>query len=134
MATKLADLARQPCDRFGGPGEPLAKRAGPGQVRVTGWRCWRCRHWPAGAYYVYVVELENGGLYVGQSALYPAERFSQHLTGYKAAAVVKRYGQRLRPDLFAERNPIPSREAAERMERHLAEELAAAGHRVYGGH
>lgn len=58
-----------------------------GLARVVGWRCYSCWHWPAGAYYVYVVELGNGGRYVGQSALYPAERFSQHLTGYKAAVV-----------------------------------------------
>jgi len=73
-------------------GRALAKRVGPGLARVVGRRCYSCPHWPAGAYYVYVVELENGGLYAGQSALYPAERFSQHLTGYKAAAVVHGMG------------------------------------------
>lgn len=87
---------------------------------------------------MYVVELsERAGkraVYVGQSALYPAERFSQHLTGYKAAAAVRRYGKCLRPDLFARHNPLHAREDAERMERDLAAELAAQGYRVYGGH
>jgi hypothetical protein len=71
---KLADIERGQCDRCGGPGEPLAKWVRPGLACVVGWRCYRCRHWPTGAYYVYVVELANGGLYVGQSALYPARR------------------------------------------------------------
>ena len=83
---------------------------------------------------MYVVQLDGGGVYVGQSALYPAERFSQHLTGYKAATVVRKRGQCLRPDLFADRNPLRSREDAEQMERQLAAELAEAGYRVFGGH
>src|SRR5207302_315636 len=64
---------------------------------------------PAERYYVYVIELAPAArrpgsalpaVYVGQSALDPEVRFSQHLTGYKSAGVVRRYGRRLRPDLF----------------------------------
>jgi len=89
-------------------------------------------------YYVYVVELRRAAgesaVYVGQSALYPAERFSQHLTGYKASAVVRRFGARLRPDLFAHLNPLSTRLTAERMEQQLAEALRRGGYRVFGGH
>lgn len=135
---KLAEVERGQCDRCGGLGEPLVKRLEPGLVRIDGWRCYRCRHWPAGAYYVYVIELRPAAgkraVYVGQSALYPAERFSQHLTGYKAAAAVRRYGERLRPDLFAGWNPIASRAEAEQAEADLAARLREDGYRVFGGH
>lgn len=130
MAVKL-------CDRCGGEGEPLVEHRRDGAV-VRGWRCFPCRRLPERAYYVYVVELgEAAGdhaVYVGQSALFPVERFSQHLTGYKAASVVRRHGRRLRPDLFERYNPIPTRHDAEDMERRLSERLAASGYRVYGGH
>lgn len=131
-------IERRQCDRCGGPGDPLVARLQEGLVRVTGWRCYTCRHWPGGAYYVYVVELSKAAgtpaVYVGQSALYPAERFSQHLTGYKAAAVVRRFGERLRPDLFAKLNPIRSRAEAETTEAQLAEALRRQGYVVFGGH
>jgi hypothetical protein len=137
-AIQDGDVVAQPCDRCGGEGEPVIERAADGAAAIRGWRCFPCRRLPEGAYYVYVVELtEKAGpraLYVGQSALFPAERFSQHLTGYKAASVVRRYGQRLRPDLFERYNPIPTRADAEEMERRLSERLAAGGYRVYGGH
>jgi hypothetical protein len=137
-AIQDGDVVAQPCDRCGGEGEPVIERAADGAAAIRGWRCFPCRRLPEGAYYVYVVELaEKAGpraLYVGQSALFPAERFSQHLTGYKAASVVRRYGQRLRPDLFERYNPIATRADAEEMERHLSERLAAGGYRVYGGH
>jgi len=137
-ALRDGDVERGQCDRCGGCGEPLVARAAAGVVRITGWRCYRCRHWPAGVYYVYVVELNEAAgtpaVYVGQSALYPAERFSQHLTGYKAASVVRRYGERLRPDLFAALNPIRTRPLAERAEADLAERLRREGYVVFGGH
>lgn len=131
-------IARLPCDRCGGEGEPLVRRGEDGAVHITGWRCFACRHLPPDAYYIYVVELSNragkNAVYVGQSALFPAERFSQHLTGYKAASVVKRFGVRLRPDLFQQYNPIPSRADSEEMEVRLAERLRQRGFRVFGGH
>jgi hypothetical protein len=47
--------------------------------------------------------------------------------------VVRRYGQRLLPELFAHLNPMPY-EAAAVMERELAEDLRAQGYIVFGGH
>ena len=135
LAAALRDgsLAPQPCDRCGGEGDPLIEGG-----HVAGWRCYPCRRLPAGAYYVYVVELAakagKDAVYVGQSALFPAERFSQHLTGYKAAGVVRRHGLRLRPDLFERYNPIPTRADAEDIEIYLADRLRARGYTVYGGH
>jgi hypothetical protein len=132
------DLVARACDRCGGEGEPLVEQSTGGIARVRGWRCYPCRRLPEGAYYLYVVELAEAAgpraVYVGQSALFPAERFSQHLTGYKAASIVRRYGRRLRPDLFERWNPIPTRADAEDRERRLSERLAAGGYRVYGGH
>lgn len=137
-ALRDGDLLAQACDRCGGDGEPRLRRGVDGAAKVVGWRCFPCRRLPAEGYYVYVVELAAAAgkqaVYVGQSALFPAERFSQHLTGYKSAAVVRRHGQRLRPDLFRRFNPLPDRAAAEAMEESLARQLAAAGYRVYGGH
>ena len=56
-----------------------------GLARVVGWCCYRCRHWTAGAYDVFIVALVYRELYIGKSVHYPAARFSPHLTGYKAA-------------------------------------------------
>jgi hypothetical protein len=47
--------------------------------------------------------------------------------------VVKRYGVRLLPELYAHLNPMPS-EAAAKMEKDLAEDLRAEGYTVTGGH
>ena len=44
-------------------------------------------------------------LYVGLTGLKPEERFANHKAGIKAAAVVKRYGVRLLPELFTHLNP-----------------------------
>ena len=72
-------------------------------------------------------------VYVGMTGLAPAERFSNHKTGIKAASVVKRYGIRLLPELYQHLNPMPY-EAALRMEVDLAEDLRRAGYTVTGGH
>jgi hypothetical protein len=72
-------------------------------------------------------------VYVGMSGLTPEERFTNHKRGDKASSVVKRYGIRLLPDLFAHLNPMPFEAAAE-MERDLAEDLRRAGYTVTGGH
>jgi hypothetical protein len=37
----------------------------------------------------------------------PAERFANHKAGMKAAAVVKRYGLGLLPELYEHLNPMP---------------------------
>ena len=72
-------------------------------------------------------------VYVGMTGLDPEERFANHKQGIKAAPVVKRYGLRLLPELYAHLNPMPF-EAAARMEQDLAEDLRRAGYTVTGGH
>jgi hypothetical protein len=67
------------------------------------------------------------------TGLAPEERFANHKAGKKAAAVVKRYGIKLLPELFAHLNPMPF-EAATQMEQDLAEDLRRAGYTVTGGH
>jgi predicted GIY-YIG superfamily endonuclease len=93
----------------------------------------------AAHHHVYVVYLRNprgdgkAGYYVGMTGLTPEERFANHKKGFKAAGVVKRFGERLVPALYAHLNPM-SYEDAVRMEQQLAEELRAKGYVVYGGH
>jgi hypothetical protein len=72
-------------------------------------------------------------VYVGMSGLTPQERFANHKAGRKAAAVVKKYGVRLLPELFAHLNPMPYA-AALQMEMDLAEDLRREGYTVAGGH
>lgn len=72
-------------------------------------------------------------VYVGMTGLDPAERFENHRRGIKSAAVVRRYGVRLMPELYAHLNPMPF-EAAVRMEGDLAEDLRREGYTVTGGH
>ena len=99
---------------------------------------------------VYVVELypailekesafleENPGhdpmmpyLYVGMTGLDPQERYANHRNGYKANRFVRRYGRRLRPDLYERYNPM-TYEDAKRREVDLAKELRAMGYSVW---
>ena len=72
-------------------------------------------------------------VYVGMTGLTPEERFANHQAGIKAAPVVRRYGIRLLPELYAHLNPMPY-EAAAQMEADLAEDLRRAGYTVTGGH
>ena len=72
-------------------------------------------------------------VYVGMTGLTPEERFSNHKAGIKDAPLVKRYGIRLLPELYAHLNPMPF-EAAAQMEMDLAEDLRRAGYTVTGGH
>ena len=72
-------------------------------------------------------------VYVGMTGLEPEERFANHKRGIKAASVVKRFGVRLLPELFAHLNPMPY-DAAVSMEMDLAEDLRQAGYTVIGGH
>ena len=72
-------------------------------------------------------------VYVGMTGLAPEERFENHRQGIKSAYVVKRYGLRLLPELFAHLNPMPF-DAAVQMEMDLAEDLRRAGYTVTGGH
>lgn len=88
---------------------------------------------------MYVVFLRNpkrdgrAGYYVGLTGLTPEERFQNHKQGVKAARIVKRYGERLVPRLYAHLNPMPFKEAQE-MERLLADSLRKRGYVVFGGH
>ncbi|MBA3962542.1 MAG: hypothetical protein H0X40_11650 [Chthoniobacterales bacterium] len=71
-------------------------------------------------------------LYVGMTGLPVEHRFENHKHGYKSAWVVRKYGVRLLPELFAHLNPMPF-EAAVQMEMELAEDLRAEGYTVTGG-
>ena len=88
---------------------------------------------------MYVVYLRNpkgdgkAGYYVGMTGLTPAERFQNHKAGIKAARVVRKYGVRLVPRLYAHLNPMPYL-AAQAMEVTLAESLRKRGYAVFGGH
>ena len=72
-------------------------------------------------------------VYVGMTGLTPEERFSNHKAGIKDAPLVKRYGIRLLPELYAHLNPMPF-DAAAQMEKDLAEDLRKAGYTVTGGY
>lgn len=69
-------------------------------------------------------------LYVGMTGLDPAIRFERHRHGVKDNSYVRRYGIRLRPDLYDGLNPLP-RVEAERMERVLAQQLRNDGYAVW---
>jgi len=69
-------------------------------------------------------------LYVGMTGLDPATRFERHKYGVKDNRYVRQYGLRLRPDLYAELNPLPYAEA-QRMEWVLARELRSDGYAVW---
>ena len=111
----------------------MAKRARPvrSSAETKGKR--RCHH------SVYVVYLRNprgdgrAGYYVGMTGLTPEQRFANHKAGVKAAGVVRRFGERLVPRLYAHLNPMTYAEALE-MESRLAKELEAKGYQVFGGH
>jgi len=93
----------------------------------------------SGHHSVYVVYLRNPkgdgrpGYYVGMTGLSPEERFQNHKRGIKAAGVVKRFGERLVPRLYAHLNPMTF-ERAVQMEAILADLLRKRGFVVFGGH
>lgn len=93
----------------------------------------------SGHHSVYVVYLRNpkgdgkAGYYVGMTGLTPEERFENHKKGIKAARVVRRYGERLVPRLYAHLNPMTYDEACA-MELALADSLRKRGYAVFGGH
>jgi hypothetical protein len=94
---------------------------------------------PSGHHSVYVVYLRNpkgdgkAGYYVGMTGLSPEQRFLNHKGGIKAAGVVRRFGERLVPKLYAHLNPMPYARALA-MESMLAESLRKRGYSVFGGH
>ena len=67
------------------------------------------------------------------TGLTPAQRFQNHKQGIKSAGVVRRFGERLVPRLYAHLNPMPYAKALQ-MEGILAESLRKRGYIVYGGH
>jgi hypothetical protein len=92
-----------------------------------------------GHHSVYVVYLRNprgdgkAGYYVGMTGLTPDVRFKNHKQGIKAARIVKKFGQRLVPRLYAHLNPMPYAKA-KAMEGFLADSLRRRGFQVFGGH
>ena len=93
----------------------------------------------AGHHSVYVVYLRNpngdgkAGYYVGMTGLTPEQRFENHKNGVKCARVVKKFGERLVPKLYAHLNPMPYAKA-QFMEVALADSLRKRGYHVFGGH
>ena len=89
------------------------------------------------ARHVYVIELspEAGRrrdpripwVYVGSSSREPELRFAQHGRGYRSARLAKRFGLRLRPDLYEDLGPVRTSAAALKAEEARAKELAACG-------
>ena len=73
------------------------------------------------------------GYYVGMEGLTPEQRFENHKKGVKAASVVRKYGERPMPKLYAHLNPMPYAKAVE-MEVWLADSLRKRGFEVFGGH
>jgi len=69
-------------------------------------------------------------LYVGRTGLTPRRRFANHKAGHRANRYVRRYGRKLRPDLYRHYNPMTWKEADQR-ERDLASELRDQGHAVW---
>ena len=53
-------------------------------------------------------------MYEGLTGLTPKERIANHKAGIKDAPLVKRYGLRLLPELYAYLNPMPYAAAAHR--------------------
>ena len=88
---------------------------------------------------VYVVYLRNpkgdgrAAYYVVMTGLSPEQRFENHKKGVKAAGVVRRFGERLVPKLYAHLNPMPYARAIE-METMLADSLRKRGYVVFGAH
>jgi hypothetical protein len=67
------------------------------------------------------------------TGLPPEERFENHKRGIKAARVVRKFGERLVPKLYAHLNPMTYKKALE-MEAILADSLRKRGYQVFGGH
>ncbi len=99
---------------------------------------------PRRFYRVYVIELHPSAcrraprgatcVYVGETADTPEERFAEHLRGHRASRVVKRYGVRLRPDIYRLFPLARPREESRRLEAKVAERLRLQGYVVFGGH
>lgn len=73
---------------------------------------------------------EKPCFYVGSTGMSPQMRFINHQRGYKGNKFVRRFGLRLRPDLYEIYNPLPW-EAAVELEAELAQALREQGHAVW---
>lgn len=71
--------------------------------------------------------------YVGSSFQTPDNRFDQHKQGYKSNRYARKFGLKLRPDLYQKYNPIPSRKDALELECYLADRLRKQGYGVWQG-
>jgi len=69
-------------------------------------------------------------LYVGSTGIDPAVRFENHLCGHKGCPLVRKYGRRLRPDLYAD-FPAMTWKDAVATEVAWAQELRELGYAVY---
>lgn len=69
-------------------------------------------------------------LYVGSTGLDPEARFANHLRGHKGCPLVRKFGLRLRPDLFADFPAMTWRDAVA-TEVAWAQELRESGYAVY---
>lgn len=93
---------------------------------------------------VYVIELAASAvpdsrhglppLYVGESYLAAPVRLEQHLSGYKASKWVKKYGRRVRPDIYDRFPAVGSVDEARKLEADVAAILRDCGFTVFGGH
>ena len=71
-------------------------------------------------------------VYVGSTGRDPETRFAQHLEGYRGSKYVKKFGERLRPDLVPKyENGFRNSREAEAAEVRLAERLRRRGHGVW---
>jgi predicted GIY-YIG superfamily endonuclease len=75
---------------------------------------------------------EKPCVYVGMTGQSPDVRFDKHKAGLKSNQYVRRYGQRLMPELYECYNPMPY-EAALDMEIELAIHLREKGYGVWQG-
>lgn len=109
--------------------ERVARRFQPRTLKMRGAR--------ASVYLVLLHDTRRGGrwgLYVGQTARDPDERFDQHKAGYKASSAVRHFGVQLLPGLVSHLNPMSGWEAIE-VEAALADALRHAGIEwIEGGH
>jgi len=101
-------------------------------------------------FYVYVIDLDtlvlrekkfknanpqyeegNHCVYVGQSYLKPKERFEQHKNGIKSNKYARKYGKWVKKKNIPDKNPHPTRAAAEKKEKEIVEILKNRGWAVW---
>jgi len=96
---------------------------------------------------VYVIELDpkgskdpgKGFVYVGETSKTPEERFQEHIKGKRNkrgrlySRLVRKYGQRLRPDLAPETRYFDAA-SSKAAEKRWARKMKDEGYKVVGGH